>query len=302
MIFETPILLLVFNRPAHTSQVLEVLRTLKPQNLFVVADGARSVHPEDAEKCSQVRSLIENVDWECNLQTLFRQENEGCGRGVAQAISWFFEQVPYGIILEDDCLPTQSFFRFCAELLPKYAENEKVMFISGNARFSKKDIAGESDSYFFLRTSGIWGWATWRRAWQYFDFEMQDFEANLPAVRALFLPAEADVWEARFREVWGQGRQDIWDYQWHYSIFKRQGLCLVPRLNLVKNIGFDADATHTTNAKHALAHFAGNDISFPLQHPQEVNINLQMDKKRWKAIQKLQSNQNTWWEFLHRFF
>ena len=287
--FETPILLLVFNRPAHTRKMWEVIRQLKPKNLYVVGDGARNTHHEDAGKCQQVQAIFQEIDWDCNFRSIFRQENEGCGRGVANAISWFFSQVPYGIILEDDCLPDASFFPFCAEMLQCYAENQEVMFISGNCRFAPNDLAGKESSYHFLRTSGIWGWATWQRAWQNFDYEMQDFETSLPAIKALFSNKEAEIWEARFREIYKQNRQDVWDYQWHYSVFKHEGLCIVPNVNLVQNVGFDEEATHTKNDTHILASFQKKALHFPIKHPKKIILNISLDQKRWQIAHTMQN-------------
>jgi hypothetical protein len=214
---------------------------------------------------------------------------------VSNAITWFFEQVSAGIILEDDCLPSLSFFPFCAELLQKYAENEELAYISGNCRFSPAELACSPASYHFLRTAGIWGWATWRRAWKNFDYEMHDFEANLPAVRAWFSVGEAEAWEARFREVYRQNRQDIWDYPWHYSVFKQRKLCIVPHVNLVQNVGFDAEATHTKNNAHILASFQHKEIVFPLQHPRKIALHDALDQKRWEIAQKLQTPTVVWW-------
>lgn len=165
----TPVLLIIFKRPDTTRQVLQAIRQVKPRQLFVAADGPRPDHPDEAEKCHQTRAVIEEVDWKCEVQTLFQQRNLGCGpgpvTGPVTAITWFFHNVEQGIILEDDCLPDLSFFRFCEELLDRYRYTEQIMHISGN-NFLYGRKRG-SASYYFSKYTHVWGWATWRRAWKY---------------------------------------------------------------------------------------------------------------------------------------
>lgn len=235
--FHTPILFLVFNRLETTKQVFERIRDIKPLFLFVAADGPRLNNVEDEQKCQSVREFIlEGVDWNCQLKTLFRDENRGCGRGPSAAIDWFFEQVEEGIILEDDCLPTLGFFNYCEELLNKYESEEKIYHISGcNIQYGLKNT---NDKYFFSQIPHMWGWATWKRAWNKYNFDaLQNFSTdNLD-----------DYWISVFGSVL-KGTADIWDYQWVYTIKKGKGISITPTISLIENIGFDQAATHTTNA------------------------------------------------------
>ncbi|MFH1427813.1 MAG: nucleotide-diphospho-sugar transferase, partial [Patescibacteria group bacterium] len=172
MSFNTPILFLIFNRPETTQRVFDKIKIIKPRHLFVAADGPREGKNE-SEKCQAVRDIIKQIDWDCKVNTLFRDKNLGCKLAVSSAIDWFFDNVEEGIILEDDCLPDPSFFKFCQELLVKYREDSNVMCISGD-NFNPNLYNG-SDSYFFSKVASIWGWASWRRAWKYYDIEMKSF-------------------------------------------------------------------------------------------------------------------------------
>ncbi|MDD3083391.1 MAG: nucleotide-diphospho-sugar transferase, partial [Candidatus ainarchaeum sp.] len=173
MVINIPILFLIFNRLDTTKQVFEEIRKAKPKKVYVAADGPRNI--EEKKKTDAVRKyVLDNIDWKCNVKTLFRKNNLGCGKAVSQAITWFFKNEEMGIILEDDCLPSQSFFPFCEELLKKYKDNEKIMHISGFNPVSKNKYS-EAD-YFFSYTASIWGWATWRRAWKKYDFNMIDYK------------------------------------------------------------------------------------------------------------------------------
>jgi hypothetical protein len=172
--FDTPILFLIFNRPDTTQKVFNEIRKIKPRQLFVAADGPREDHPEDKEKCEQTRKIIDQVDWDCEVKTLFRDKNLGCKHAVSGAINWFFKNVEQGIILEDDCLPDQSFFGFCQELLNKYKNNKQIFNISGN-NFQDGMWRGDG-SYYFSKYFHCWGWATWADRWQnYFDIKMKNY-------------------------------------------------------------------------------------------------------------------------------
>jgi hypothetical protein len=178
-ICNTPVLFLIFNRPNTTEQVFEAIAKAKPRCLFVAADGPRTDKEGEAEKCQAVRDIIKRVDWDCEVKTLFREQNLGCKEAVSSAITWFFEQVEEGIILEDDCLPSDSFFSFCAELLEKYRDDKRIMMISGD-NFQDGIQRGDA-SYYFSSVPWIWGWATWRRAWRLYDREMQTFPSFVKA-------------------------------------------------------------------------------------------------------------------------
>lgn len=284
------ILLLVFNRPDHTRRIVERLRQLRPPVLYVSADGPRPHVPADAAKCAAVRAIFEEeIDWPCAVYTHFLPENLGCRRAVQKGISWFFEHVEAGIILEDDCLPDLSFFQFCTELLDRYQHDEQVMHIAGSnpAPHACQHLPG---SYLFSRFSFIWGWATWRRAWQHYDPTFPDLERQWADPHSAFSRLLPDRAARRYLldkfERVRSGAFDTWDYAWFYAIVRAQGLCIVPKVNLVQNIGFDANATHTSAAagrRHAQATTA---MPFPLVHPARREPIQTIEKALFFASQK----------------
>ena len=284
-----PVLLIVFNRPQPTRQVFEAVRRARPTRLYVAADGPRPHRPADAARCAETRALVtEGVDWPCEVKTLFRNENMGCGRGPAEAIGWFFEHEPEGIILEDDCLPTPSFFRFCQELLARYRYDTRVMHIGGGnfSHEARQPAQAGVESYHFSGRVHSWAWATWRRAWQYFDFDL----ALLPKLRQCgalndIYPSwlERTYWLRKFEAV----RQEtesahIWDYQWHFAVAAHGGITIVPAVNLVTNIGFGEDATHTLDPQDQLAHPPAAELAFPLVHPPVVARDKQRDRQHFR--------------------
>lgn len=270
--FDTPILLLIFNRPDHTAKVFARIREVKPRYLFVAADGPRPMRPEDAEKCLIVRELVTNgVDWECELKTLFRDKNLGCGHGPADAISWFFNEVEAGIILEDDCLASHSFFKFCEILLKEYKDDSQVLAISGFNYFGewrKKEI-----DYFFS-DGGNWGWASWRRAWHLFDFNMATWQTANEDTKERILQFYPDF-ENLYHKIVDQN-YDAWDIQWHYARLYHNGFSITPSVNLVQNIGFDEQASHTKKSFSSFAKLKAIDISVSrkLKRPSEKKMDL----------------------------
>jgi hypothetical protein len=201
----------------------------------------------EEEKCKQVREIVlSRIDWECEVKYLFRDENLGCGRAPADAITWFFDQEKEGIILEDDTLPNQSFFVFCQEMLSKFRDNPGIMHISGN-NFQLSWIGNES--YYLSKLPHSWGWATWKRAWKKFDFELKDF--NVEEVEKYFdFPKIDNYWHNMFKLTKQELHHHVWDYQWVFANLKNNGLSVLPQKNLVSNIGFGQDSTHTSNAGH----------------------------------------------------
>jgi hypothetical protein len=266
-----PILFIVFNRPDVTAAVFEAIRAARPARLYVAADGPRPDRPEDRERCAETRRVATAVDWPCEVKTLFRDENLGCGEGPSGAITWFFEHEPEGIILEDDVLPDPSFFRYCAELLERYRDEPKVMAIGGGGYFDA--ASAPETSYCFCHAFEPWGWASWRRAWRHFDFEMEGLERFLQQRRLRQLVPKGAANEAFWRETLLATKNDrsIWDYQWAYAIFKANALVAYPRANLITNLGFRTDATHTVLFKaadtHPLANLPVSPLTFPLSHP-----------------------------------
>ncbi len=280
----TPVLFLVFNRPESTQTVFEMIRKAGPRRLYVAADGPRHGVPKDIDKCKQVRHIVEQVDWHCELKTLFRDENLGCGRAVSGAIDWFFDNEPEGIILEDDCLPVGSFFAYCQELLGHYRDDARVMHISGyNPLPEQRPL---SKSYYFSRYPGIWGWATWRRAWQAYDFAMQklpEFCADRKNDYGYNLRYEKAARVRIFKEV-QEGRIDTWDYQWAFALRLNGGLCVRPVVSMISNLGLGAGATHTKTAHVLPGKNDSCEIDLPLVHPQILQPDRAKDIELFKKI------------------
>jgi len=273
MRFDTPILFIVFNRPAVTAQVFEAIRKLQPRELFIVADGPR--HDDDQEKCAQVRQIINKVDWDCQVKTLFRDKNVGVKLAGSSAIDWFFSQVERGIILEDDCLPDQSFFWYCQELLERYKDNERIWHISGN-NWQKHQI---TDSYYFSQIPHIWGWATWRRAWQHYDIAIKDFPKfrEEKKITKLF---KSKIFQMFWLDVFNKnylGQDNGWDFQWAFEMFNYGGLAIHPRVNLISNIGFGTDASHSFDSMSSFANRPSESLDFPLKHPAVIAIDERAD-------------------------
>ena len=272
---KTAVLFLVFNRPDTTRQVFEAIRQAKPPRLYVAADGPREGKLGEVERVKEVRTIATAVDWPCKVKTLFRDKNLGCKKGVSSAITWFFEQEEQGIILEDDCLPNRSFFWFCEELLNLYKQNEKIYMISGYN--SQGQWSVESQDYFFSFLGGIWGWATWRRAWKHYDLEMTALDEMIE--QNLFISQMGKkLGSVRKDQLFNAKKQilngiiDTWDYQWGITRHKFEGISCVPCKNLIQNIGFNEDATHTKKPQRTIR---SHEINFPLK----INHDLNCDKK-----------------------
>lgn len=268
----TPVAMVIFRRPEHTRRVLKAIAEAKPPMLLVIADGPRPDVPSDAEACAATRAVIDEVSWPCEIVRRYSDVNLGTGRGLASGLSWVFEQVEEAIILEDDCVPHPSFFRFCDELLARYRDDERVMQIAGsNLRRAPLPI---STSYYFSSFVPTWGWATWRRAWQHYDFLVEEWPRLRDAKRLeeiLEYDALAGFWGTRFEEVRARaGDVSYWDYQWHFACWARRGLSVIPRTNLISNIGFGPSATHTFDAVGPTANVPAVETRFPLKHPPSV--------------------------------
>jgi len=271
-ILKTPILFLVFNRLDTTKQVFEEIRKAKPNQLFIAADGPRN--DEEKKKTNAVRKyVISNIDWSCKVKKLFRRKNLGCKHAVAGAIDWFFENVEQGIILEDDCLPSQSFFRFCQKLLEKYKDDEKIISIAGYNPLGKVKL---KESYLFSKYFYCWGWATWRRAWEKRDLEMENVKQGLK--RLFFF--EKVLYKRRFDDNL-KGKTNSWAICFLLTHLINKGLCIVPSINLIENIGFLISSTHTKKNKwdKKYLYHKANEINFPLKYPKEVKLSKKFDNQ-----------------------
>jgi hypothetical protein len=277
--FTTPILLLVFNRLDATKQVFEEIRKLKPKYLYVSADGPREYKEKEVEKCLAVRNYIQtNVDWECELKLNFFNKNQGCKIGVSKGIDWFFSFVEEGIILEDDCLPNPSFFTFCKLSLEKYKNNPKVMMVSGINFFPEFQTIDNS-SVHFTKYMHIWGWATWKRKWKHYDVNISSYQN--PIIKLKILLYLKDVreflfWMRTFKVIYSN-KVDTWDMQWQFAMFLQNGFSILPNKNLIKNIGYGEDATHTTMTEGAFANLLTHTIDSIL-FPKKIRLNIKRDK------------------------
>ena len=274
-----PVLFIVFNRPDVTAMAFSAIRAARPSRLYVAADGPRLGADEEL-LCQQVREIATDVDWDCSVQTLFQETNIGCRFGVQAAIDWFFANEECGIILEDDCLPDQSFFGFASSLLGRYRDDPRVMMISGDY-FAGKSFDNKV-SYYFTRYAHIWGWATWRRAWANCDPRLSDW----PRIREtnwLLQVAGNDMefvayWQSVFDRVHA-GEIDTWDYAWVYAMWRAGGLSAQSTRNLVSNVGFGVEATHTVDTAAWQSQLPIHPMNFPLVHPPTVTLDAARD--RW---------------------
>jgi hypothetical protein len=278
-----PVLLIIFNRPAAAQQSLQAIRRYQPRRLYVAADGPRPEREGEQERCEQTRSaVLQAIDWDCEVSTLLRDENVGCGRGVSEAITWMLEHEEYGIIVEDDCIVSPDFFRLCEEVLPRYKDNDRVAQISGfNPAFSGQT----TDTYSFTGYPEIWGWATWRRAWQNMDFEMAQWRQVRWKIFTRFLPVEACMhfyfWRKMYQTLRRASKPSIWDTQWSIYVFMQRKLCLYPHANLVQNIGMGGgDASNCHNVSEAYSAARHGKLRFPLRHPQQAGLIRREERKR----------------------
>jgi hypothetical protein len=280
----TPVAFLIFNRPDTTARVFAEIARARPPRLLIVADGPRPDRQGEAEQCAAARAIVAQVDWDCQVSQNYADSNLGCKSRVSSGLDWVFQNVEEAIVLEDDCLPHPSFFRYCEELLGRYRHDSQVMQICGlNA------IHGQQNSpysYYFSRFGPIWGWASWRRAWKYYDVEM-----NLwPTVKQdqayhLFCDSDKEVaWRLELYDRVYQGKIDTWDYQWGFAKMVRSGLSVVPDGNLISNLGFGGDSTHTANPDAPLARLQHKGVEFPLNHPPYICRNVNFDQLYLKSM------------------
>lgn len=299
--FNTPVALIIFNRPDKTKKLFNIISTIKPRKLFIIADGPRKSVPGEKAICEQTRQIIKSVNWRCELFTNFSEENLGCGKRPSTGISWVFDNVDRAIILEDDCVPHPSFFPFCEELLERYKDDERIMMISGNNfQFGNRQI---KYSYYFSIFTHIWGWATWKRAWEHYDYKISQW----PEVRDKnflenYFTDKKHIlyWRSLFDKVYSDPNKTYWDYQWLLSCWCQNALTIIPSRNIVSNEGVGDAATHTSeiNKFMNMETFA---MQFPLKHPPFVirnraadlftqNTNFSVSKNSFKKYYELLKN------------
>lgn len=273
----TPVAFIIFNRPDTTARVFSEIAKAKPPKILVIGDGPRATRAKEAERVAETRKIIENVDWPCEVLTNYSEINMGCKNRVSSGLDWVFEQVEEAIILEDDCLPHPTFFQYCEELLMQFRDDSRVGMISGD-NFQLGTMRGAGD-YYFSRYTHIWGWATWRRAWRFYDRDINAWPMirNDELLESIFCDETVrDYWKKIMDDVFN-GAIDTWDYQWCLACWQQSMLAIMPNVNLVSNIGFGSDATHTTSVS-IYSDMPTVPMSFPIRHPNLVMVNHEADK------------------------
>lgn len=263
-----PVLFLIHRRPELASRVLASIRQARPVSLLIAADG-----PEEDERCLEARArVLDGVDWPCQVETRFSAVGLGCRKAVAQALDWAFSLHDRLIVIEDDCLPHVSFFRFCTELLERYADQSEVMQICGCNETGHRPLDGYS--YFASRFPSIWGWASWRRAWMHHDPAMKSWPVmrrTTDWMSACTIQGEVP-WRRSLYDTAYHNRIDAWSIAWCYAQHLAGGVSLIPTTNLVENLGWAADALHTRDVSDPRARMTTGDVGFPLRHPEELSV------------------------------
>jgi hypothetical protein len=279
-----PILFVIFNRPKLVQESMASIRRYRPARLYLAADGPRPDRPGEAALCEQARTAaLEAVDWECDVRTLLRDQNVGCGRGVREAISWMLESEEYGAIVEDDCVVSSDFFRLCEELLPMYKDDERIAEVDAFDPYSTGRV---QESYFFTGRPYGWGWATWRRAWQRLDFEMKGWKKARWRLFLRFNPVEALIrlWQGqqlyRTFNYKSNAKPPIWDFQWSIYVMMEHRLCIAPRVNLTRNIGMGSAGATNTHAVVERWMAAVGKLELPLRHPAQVAVSRSEEGRR----------------------
>jgi hypothetical protein len=282
--FKTPIVFIIFKRRETAEKVFAAIRQAKPSKLFVIADGPRLEIPDEAEKCAATRSIIEHIDWKCEVIKKYSQTNLGCAKNISSGLDWVFSQVEEAIILEDDCIPHPTFFRFCQELLIKYRHDNRVASISGqNVQFDRRRT---NYSYYFSRYSHCWGWATWRRGWQNFDFQMKLWsevkEKNL-LTDILDDKKAVKTWNYIFQSTL-ERKLDSWAIRWMFACWLHNHLSIISNVNLISNIGFGEEGTNCESKISQYANMSIETMLFPLKHPEFMVRDVQADRFTQKTL------------------
>ena len=282
----TPIAFIIFNRPNTTKKVFEAIRQAKPKQLYIIADGPKENKPGEDQKCIETRAITEQIDWDCEVFRNYAPSNFGCRNRVTSGLDWVFNNVEEAIILEDDCMPHLTFFRYCQELLTKYKNEAKVMMVSGNKVLP--DYEYNESSYYFSKYAHIWGWATWKRVWQNYDVEMKDWNMDNSTdflSSHLHIKSTINFWRTLINDVYNK-KIDTWDVQLQYYFWKQNGLTVIPTKNLVVNLGFGLEATNTAGSGGLYEKMKLSSIDYPLVHPKSLKPNIKADTLENKLYHK----------------
>ena len=287
MSFDTPIAFFIYNRPDVTNNTYREISRIKPSKLFIIADGPRS--NGDVKNCEETRAIVDTIDWECDIYKNFSDANLGCKSRISSGLDWVFDMCEEAIILEDDCVPDQSFFRYCSELLNYYRDEHLVGVISGD-NFQFGNIRSEY-SYYFSNYVHVWGWATWRRVWKHYDASMRAWPIKRKTKlldEILENVAATNYWKDIFDKTYS-GMIDTWDYQLLFTCWSKRMLTILPNVNLVSNIGFGKFATHTIDSS-GFANLPTRPIDFPINHPKVIRKDREADHFTFTNHYKAQTN------------
>ena len=271
---KAPVILIIYNRPDLTQKILTAISQYRPDRLYIIADGPKN--KEDNELCTQTRSIVEKIDWDCVIRKNYSKVNLGCGKRISSGISWAFESCDRAIILEDDCLPAPGFFDFCERLLDFYKFDERVGMISGN---SFVDASNIEFSYYFSCFPHMWGWATWKRVWANFDLQIEKWP-NVRDTKLIFDKTGSSYYAQRWMNIFDcvfTGQIDTWAYPFVLMFWLQNYLSIVPKENLVSNIGFNERATHTKNSQSVYSNSPLGRVELPLSHPQDIMRDFERD-------------------------
>jgi hypothetical protein len=277
---QTAVMFLLFRRPEETARVFERIRKARPPKLFLIADGPRPDVPDDESECEATRAVVERVEWPCEVTRDYSERNLGMQERTVSGIDLTFEHVDRAIILEDDCLPHPTFFRWCEEMLERYEDDERIMHIAGSQLLPEAPDNGAS--YHFSRYVHVWGWASWRRAWALYDDDLSDWHGKTEEERETQLRRMyAEESERRYwRYVWNNSEGiDTWDSLWSYAVQSRGRLDVVPNRNLITNIGFGEEATNAIEDPFGIAGRPLEGMRFPLEHPESVEMDADADAR-----------------------
>ena len=304
-VVKSPVLFLIFNRPDTTLKVFNEIRIAQPSKLYIAADGPRKDRLNESSLCEQTRAILGKIDWDCEIKTLFRKNNLGCKEAISSAITWFFDNEEEGIILEDDCLPSKSFFYYCDTLLEKYRLDTRIRHIAGSKLHIDKTW-GSASTYFTNQTH-VWGWASWRRVWKDYDKNLSNYQENevRHQLGNIFSdPFVVDSWVNIFKEL-KAGKIDTWDYQLAFLNYFNNSLSINPNVNLISNIGFGESATHTFEPNHIYSNIPIGeitDITYPKYTLPEKDADYALFQhdfnlvERWKKHNKLKYQVKRWFK------
>ena len=277
-----PVLFVIFNRPDRSIKSFQSIKRYRPERLYIAADGPRKERSGEEDLCARTREIIlKEIDWDCEVYRLFRNENVGCGRGVSEAISWMFETEDFGMVIEDDCVASDDLFLFCEQLLPYYKDDDRIAQING---FVPKYSGCHSSEFYFTGYPEIWGWATWKRAWKNIDFGMSNWGKVKHGLLKRFNFKEACIhyilWSKLHKRIISGEKPNAWGLQWSIYVFMNHKLCIEPRANLVSNIGFGGESTNCSVADNPMSRIKYGKLDSPISIPKEVMIDIKQEKAR----------------------